>query len=144
MPHRRLLHGYGRAMRTLAACLPILVLVMSACSGEPEPAPTVTSTSTATTTAPPETTTRTATETATETETATATETATITATVTASAADVPSAAPDDGAVALDDEGNPWEVPQTDEGLEGWCSDMSIPQEVKNMPCFGSATPPTY
>ncbi|NYG37732.1 hypothetical protein [Janibacter alkaliphilus] len=104
----------------------------------------MTSTSTATTTAPPTTTTRTATETATETETATATETATVTATVTASAAAEPSAPTGEGEVVLDAEGNPWEIPQTDEGLEGWCSDQSIPQEVKNMPCFGSATPPTY
>lgn len=32
-------------------------------------------------------------------------------------------------------DGKTYEVPTTDEGLEGWCSDLSIPEDVRAEPC---------
>lgn len=121
------------------------VMLVTGCAGSDGAADAAPSTTTATATA-----TRTATQTVTsepKTSTTTATVTITVTQTETATAAPAPAApAPQPTSTAtttapapnstVGSDGVTYEVPTTDEGLEGWCSRLEIPEDVRAPHCL--------
>lgn len=123
------------------------LLLSSGCS-TPTPQAKITQTVTATSVKTLEAETVTKTKTKTKTKTATSTSTTTTTETKTAALPEVPAPEPEPTPsgtyvppitdTVLGSDGKLYEVPQTDSGLERWCSDMSIPQDVKQQPCFGN------
>lgn len=114
----------------------VVLLAGCAGSGGTDTSPSVsTSTKTATETVTSKPKTKTTTKTATQTVTETVTATAPASAPA-APQAPAPTSTTPAGNTTVGPDGVTYEIPTTDQGFEGWCSRLEIPEEVRAPHCM--------